>query len=181
MKCIQHQPKTGSVRYFSGYLNSSPIYLGRYIPQLQILFTRFNIPFIEKELGNGECSDTFLQIGHHLRLLFLAEGHDTESSVRIDISMHLGCSDEAILLQTLPIFSIYPQDSRRDFVLAPQLLLFHVRIYGLDTLARGEQNQSNQVKPSSFHNYPSIKVPRSPPPDWHHNPNPLTVPKHLPT
>ena len=27
------------------------------------------------------------------------------------------------------------QDSRRDFVLASQLLLFHVRVYGLDTLA----------------------------------------------
>ena len=125
------------------YFNPSSIYLCRYIPQLQILFTRFNISFIEKKLGNGECSDTFLQIGHHLRLLFLAEGHNAESSVRIDISMHLGCSDEAILLQTLPIFSIYPLDSRRDIVLAPHLLLFHVRIYGLDTLARGEQNQSN--------------------------------------
>ena len=70
------------------YFNPSPTYLGRYIPQLQILFPRFNIPFIEKKLGNGECSDTFLQISHHLRLLCLTEGHNAESSVRIDISMH---------------------------------------------------------------------------------------------
>ena len=119
------------------YFNPSPTYLGRYIPQLQILFTRFNISFIEKELGNGECSDTFLQIGHHLRLLFLAEGHDAEGAVRIYVGMNLDGSDKAVLHQAFSILPVYPKDGSGDFVFTTQLFFFHVRIDSLDALTSG--------------------------------------------
>ena len=106
-KVMKKAEKQGGFPDFSAFL-LFPIDFGRDVAELQVLFSRLDVAFVEEELGDGKYRYPLFQIFHDFRLLFLAEGHDAESAVGIDIHMRLDGADKSVLRQALVARPVYP-------------------------------------------------------------------------